>query len=244
MENCKMDRRQIIHVGVAGALVALAGCAARVERSGVPQPRPLGRTLPSVQAQEQPTAVAPTAVGIEEPTGALVLREALALALMHNPRLAAFSWELRAHEAKVLQAGLRPNPEITVEVENFGGPGTASGFKAAENTLWLSQLIELGGKRTKRREVAEFERAVAGWDYETARIDTFTEAVLAFVEVLSAQERKALSEELVRVSERALSTVSVQVKAGAVSAVEKSRAEVALASSQVELARRARELES
>jgi len=184
------------------------------------------------------------AVPLEHPTGIITLRDALALALMNNPRLAAFSWEVRAREANVLQAGLLPNPEITIELENFGGSGATSGFDSSENTLWLSQLIELGGKRTKRRTVADFERAVAGWDYESARIDTLTEVALAFSQLLAAQERHALSEELVGVTDRALQIVGEQVKAGAVSAVEKSRAEVTLASSRVELARRVRELNS
>lgn len=239
-----MDRRQLKQIGVAGACLALAGCVTHAEPTSPAEPRALGRTFASVQAQE-PVAerVAPT-VHNEEPTGVLTLRHALALALVNNPQLAAFSWEVRAREANVLQAGLFPNPEISVELENFGGSGDASGFDASENTLWLSQLIELGGKRTKRREVAELEREIAGWDYEAARIDTFTDVALAFVEVLAAQERTVLSAELVGASERAFGIVSDQVKAGAVSSVERSRAEVALASSRVERARRARELDA
>jgi cobalt-zinc-cadmium efflux system outer membrane protein len=158
--------------------------------------------------------------------------------------LATFAWEVRAREAAVLQAGLLPNPELTIESENFGGSGDTSGFDGSENTLSLSQLVELGGKRTKRRDVAGFERDSAAWDYETARIDTLTDVSLAFVELLAAQERKALAEELVGVGEAALKVVGDQVKAGAVSSVEKSRAEVALASSRVESARRSRELEA
>ena len=243
-ENGKVERKKLKLIGVTGALVALVGCTAHVEPSSLPEARALGRALPSVQAETQPTEVTEPTVRAEDPTGVVALRDALALALMNSPSLAAFSWEVRAREATVLQAGLFPNPEVTVELENFGGSGDASSFDASENTVWLSQLIELGGKRARRRALAEFEREVAGWDYEAARIDTFTEVAIAFVEVLSAQERKALSEELVTVSERALKVVSDQVKAGAVSTVEKSRSQVALASSRVELARRTRELEA
>ncbi len=207
----------------------------------MPEPRPLGREFGSVQLTDTETAEQ-KAVPLEHPTGEVTLRDALALALMNNPRLAAFSWEVRAREANVIQAGLLPNPEITIELENFGGSGATSGFDGSENTLWLSQLIELGGKRTKRRTVADFDRAVAGWDYESARIDTLTEVALAFSQLLAAQERHALSEELVGVTEEALRIVGEQVKAGAVSAVEKYRAEVALASSRVELAWRVRQL--
>jgi len=231
-------------MGIAGALWMLAGCTAQVEPSYLPQPGALGGVISNVRAQQAPSGAVPPTLGVDDPAKAVSLREALARALMNSPRLAAFSWEVRAREADVLQAGLFPNPEITLQVENFAGSGSASSFDAAETTLWLSQLVELAGKRGKRRMLAQFERDLAGWDYEAARIDTFTDVALAFVGVIAAQERKALSEELVGVGEQALRIVSSQVKAGAVSAVEKSRAEVALASSRVGLARRARELES
>ena len=41
-----------------------------------------------------------------------------------------------------------PNPALSVELENIGGTGPiAKGARAAEATIQLSQLIELGGKR-------------------------------------------------------------------------------------------------
>ncbi len=238
-----MNRQKRNMTALAVCALALSGCATQQDAANMPEPRPLGRELSSVQAAVERQANS-EARPLEYPSGVIALRDALALALMNNPRLAAFSWEVRVREANVLQAGLLPNPEITIELENFGGSEVTSGFDGSENTLWLSQLIELGGKRTKRRTVAELERAVASWDYEAARIDTFTEVALAFTQLLAAQERKALSEELVGVTDRALRVVGDQVKAGAVSAVEKNRAEVALATSRVELARRVRELNS
>ena len=59
-----------------------------------------------------------------EPTGELTLREALSIVLVRNPELRAFSWEVRARESMALQAGLPPNPEISFELENFGGTGS------------------------------------------------------------------------------------------------------------------------
>src|SRR5262245_55870264 len=58
-----------------------------------------------------------------EPTGTISLRDALAAALLHNPELAAFSSEVRAREARALQAGLLPNPELDTEFEDFAGSG-------------------------------------------------------------------------------------------------------------------------
>jgi len=97
---------------------------------------------------------------LREPTGVLTLPQAQALALLQNPKLAAFGWEVRAREAQILQAGLRPNPEVEVEVENFAGSGALQAFRGTEITILLSQLIELAGKRHKRARVAALERIV------------------------------------------------------------------------------------
>jgi len=51
------------------------------------------------------------------PGDGLTLPQALALALERHPELKAFSWHIRAAEARRLQAGLRPNPELSLEVE-------------------------------------------------------------------------------------------------------------------------------
>ena len=66
------------------------------------------------------------ASALDEPTGVLTLSEALALALIENPELAPFAWRERANEARLLQAKLRPNPELGVEAENLLGTGSFS----------------------------------------------------------------------------------------------------------------------
>jgi cobalt-zinc-cadmium efflux system outer membrane protein len=179
---------------------------------------------------------------VAEPAGQLTLRDALAAALMSSPELAPFSWEVRAREADALQAGLRPNPEFDAELENFAGSGDLGGFGASETTLFLSQLLELGGKRSKRLRVAELDRDLAAWDYETARIDVLTEVTKAFTALLAAQEQHALAEDLVRVAQDVLESVTERVKAGATSPVEESRARVELETSRVDLDRTARAL--
>ena len=50
----------------------------------------------------------------------LTLRDAALLTLQRNPELAAFAKEMRALEGATLQAGLLPNPELSLNVENIG----------------------------------------------------------------------------------------------------------------------------
>ena len=51
--------------------------------------------------------------GKVEPAGPLSLASAIDLALSANPTLAAAARELQAMEGTVIQAGVRPNPELT-----------------------------------------------------------------------------------------------------------------------------------
>ena len=172
-------------------------------------------------------------MSVTEPDNVLILRQALALTLMHNPELKVFSLETRAAGARELQAGLWPNPEIEIEAENLGGTGELSGFDSAETTIQLSQLIELGNKSKKRKKVASFENELAGLDFQNKKLKIFSEATKAFISVLKAQEKLQLSNELLKLSEESFETVEKRVNAGKDSPVEKKRASVALANIKI-----------
>ncbi len=208
--------------------IGVSGCVEQSNEVALPQPRSLGQEFSTFQPPAKPMEIA-EAPGIAEPTGVITLRKALALALMHNPELKVFSLETRAAQARELQAGLWPNPEIEVEVENVGGTGELSGFDAAETTIQLSQLIELGDKSQKRKKVASFEKELANLDYQNKRLEIFSEAAKAFILVLKAQEKLQLSNELLKLSAESFETVEKRVNAGKDSPVEKNRSSVALA---------------
>lgn len=183
-------------------------------------------------------------IGVSEPNGVLTLRQALALILMANPELKAFSWERRAAEARELQAGLWPNPALEIGVEDVGGSGARSSFKAAETTIQLSQLIELGNKAQKRRNVASLEKELTGWDYEAKRLEVLTEASKAYFELLGIQEKAKLLAELVDVSEQIFRSVTQRVDAGKDSPLERTKASVALSGVQLEYKQALQELET
>ncbi|WDT77798.1 MAG: TolC family protein (plasmid) [Candidatus Manganitrophus sp.] len=223
-----------------------AGATARAEESP-PTPRPLGSDLPAFRAiaprQEMPDSRGDGAA-TREPTGALTLRQALGLALMRNPELRAFSWEVRAREAATLQAGLLHNPTIGADLQDLGVSASPDSVPQPQGTLQLSQIIELGGKRTKRRETAALSRNLAGWDYEAKRIEIFTQVTQAFADLLRGQQQQELTEETVRLAEETARVVSERVQAGKVSPIEEIRANVALASAGIERDRAGKELEA
>ncbi len=213
--------------------LGVSGCMEQSKEVALPQPRLLGQKFNTFQPPAKPMETI-QAREIAEPTDAITLRQALALALMHNPELKAFSWDVRISEARQLQAGLWPNPELEVEVEEVGGPGARSGFDAAETTIALGQLIELGGKSGKRVKVAKLAKELTGLDYEAKRLDVFTEVAKTFIEVLTAQQRLKLTEELLQLSKELVDTVTKRVDAGKDSPLEKTKAAVAYSNVKIQ----------
>ena len=206
-------------------------------------PRPLGADLPVFRPGELGAGEASPCEG--SPTGSLSLREALALALMQSPELAVFSWELRAQDARILQAGRPPNPVVSALVEDLGAATRvtgAEGLVQPQTTIQLSQMIELGGKRVARQRLAERTRDLAAWDFEAVLIDVFTRVARTFIDVLASQQAVALSERTLRLVEEVRQTVGARVTAGVVSPIEQTKAEVALATVRIESDRAKRTL--
>ena len=208
--------------------------------------RPLGRDVPVYQPApgDSERREAPS---VQNPTGTVSLRDAVALALMQSPELATFAWELRAREARMLQAGRPPNPVITTLVQDLGG---RTGFVGAadpipaQTTIELSQLIELGGKRAARQRLAASTRDLAAWDYETARMDVLTRVTRAYLDVLASQEAVALAAQTTNVIEQVQQTVGLRVTAGVVSPIEQTKADVAVAAVRIESDRARRTLDA
>ncbi len=222
------------------SVVCIAGCAEQGIRAGADL-----HVRPGEKARG-PSRHAGVSVpgGMVEPTGVLSLQKALDLALEHSPELKAFSWNVRAAEGARLQAALRPNPKLKVEIEEVGGEGERSGFDGAEGTVEIMQPIELGNKRARRTTLASIEKELAEWDYKAKQFDITREVTGAFVAVLTWQERLALAREVVLIAEQAHNAVSQRVEAGRDSPIEQTKSSVALATARIEPQRAARALES
>jgi cobalt-zinc-cadmium efflux system outer membrane protein len=223
---------------IAGAAVFL--CVVAPHAGGAdPDPKksiPMESGSPAT-AGHALAASAGLSAGVREPTGELTLRQALALAFARNPDLAAYSWEVRSGDPRILQAGLIPNPELGVELENFLGTEPSRDFESLEATLSIGQLVELGGKRVARIKLASSEKEVSIWEYEAKRADVAADVAKAFVEVLSAQDRLTLAEELARLAKEVLSAVAARIEAGKISPVEETKASVALSIAGIDLER-------
>ncbi|MBL7133683.1 MAG: TolC family protein [Phycisphaerae bacterium] len=228
------------------ALAVVSGCGMAIEEDSRPAPRPLGAEIASyrsgMEASPGPSEGESRDFGPAEPEGVLTLTKALSAALTGNAKLASFAWSIRMAEAEQLQAGLLPNPEIEAELEEFGGTGDAGGTDAAEAAIVLSQVVELGDKRARRAALAGHDRRLAGWDYETARLAVFTAVAGRFIDVLVLQEQVALAGENVALAGQVQAAVAKRIAAGKAPPLEKTKADIAAAMSDIELKRAERRL--
>jgi len=164
----------------------------------------------------------------------LSLPDAIALAVKHHPRLAAYGYEVEIVAAEISQAGLRPNPQLELETESFGGSGPYRGLDEAETTVTLSQTLESGGKRSKRQNLARTHGELTDWNFQAMKLEVIGLVRKRYLEVQAAEEQIKLTGELTQLAQEVYTAVSKKVEAGKVAPLEQTRARVALAEARLE----------
>ncbi len=96
----------------------------------------------------------------------LTFQETLNSAIEHSLALKQADANIQMKLADCWQAGLRINPELIVELDNIGGKGGNYGFNAAGPVVAISQILELGNKRSAREKMAAAVVTIAIWDRE------------------------------------------------------------------------------
>ena len=227
-----MDSKYVLPF-LAACILTAAGCATTNPDAGWPAERPLADDLPTYQPPADPPGTDAPAYSAK--ADSLTLRMALSRALMQNPELQAFAFEVRAREAERVQAGRWPNPTLALESEDLPTTSPLGGFSGAEQASRFRQEIEVGGEPADREAVAAARRDLAGWDFERQRLSVAYEVRSTFASVLAAQRRLALAGDLVALAGELYETVQEQVEVGEVSPVELERVEVERAQARIEL---------
>ncbi|MCG2840152.1 TolC family protein [Sandaracinobacter sp. RS1-74] len=162
-----------------------------------------------------------------EPGAIFTLARALELAERQSPLLEAAGAEGRAAAAARTVAGLRPNPSLSFEMENFGGRGDYRGTRSAEGTVSFGLPLELGGKRSARLAAADAglgQVAIAGANAEADLKLAVTEN---YALALAAGKRLAVARDEARIAAEGLRAAKLRVEAGRASPIEAQRAELA-----------------
>src|SRR3569833_1483758 len=179
--------------------------------------------------------VAYSAPPTSEPEGTLTLADAVSSTLRRNPDLAVAAFALKAGDARTLQAGLHPNPEASLEVGGLLGTGVARDADEKQATLTLSQVLELGGKRDRRVEVAQSERAALEVEQRTRELDVLVEVTRRFIEVVADQEQINSSRGALQLAERTEKAIAARVQAARTPQAALSRARIATTRARIAL---------
>lgn len=177
------------------------------------------------------SALAALALIAAQPAAArpVTLDEALLRAEQNSPLIRASEAAVTAAEARARQAGVLPNPELEVELENALGTGPYSGVGGAELTVSLGQRFERGGKRSARRALAAAEVDLAGANLQRARADVARDIRAAFAGLVFAQERLELATQATAGAEELARTARLLVETGRDPPLRQMRAEASLA---------------
>lgn len=167
----------------------------------------------------------------------ITLQIAIDTAIINNPNLKVFAYEISSLEKLKIQAGLIPNPEVNFEVEDVFGSNELSGIKGSQYTLSIDKQFELGGKRSKRVALAETEIVSSKDNYELLKLDIIASVKTTFLSLYKVQLQIEQQSKFVKLNEEINLTISERVKAGRTSPAEESKVKVTLTNSKIELAR-------
>lgn len=175
----------------------------------------------------------------------LELNEAIQRAWTYSPTAAIASSEVEMRQAEEYQLGLLPNPIFNVEIDGADACFNRNRRKCndQEITYTLSQLIELGGKRSARKRIGLFQTTLATFESEAVKLDIRNEVTNAFIDVMAAQEYIKLAEEQKRIAQEVHQATSAKVQGGKISSLQEKKADLALANATLVLEKARRSLE-
>jgi cobalt-zinc-cadmium efflux system outer membrane protein len=148
-----------------------------------------------------------------------------------NLNLLAERYNLTIADARVLQAGLRPNPVFTYgqDYQNVFGTGITaqnSGGPPEFNTR-VDFILERGGKRQSRIELAKAQRSVAELNLVNAMRGLNLDVANAYVDALAARDSLGLARENLKSLQDVVEINQARVQAGDLAEVELTRTRLA-----------------
>ena len=157
---------------------------------------------------------------IVDPASGSTIAALVERALAAEPSLQAARLAVEAAEARVRQAGLRPNPTVSATHEQAGSMDA----RTMASVAWPLDR----GRRGARVEVAGREKAVTELDVAERRRQLAADIADAATTTLSAARRAAIAEEHHATAARFATLVEARVKEGATPDIEREYATIEL----------------
>ncbi|MCU1383466.1 MAG: outer rane efflux protein [Acidobacteria bacterium] len=157
----------------------------------------------------------------------MTIEQAVAEALDHNLSIAAERYNVAVADARVVTAGLRPNPVLTASAMLPDAAIFDSNVNPREGIVRGDVLLERGGKRAGRIEVAQQGRASAALQLQNA-VRTLTLSVeSACIDVQQTQSDLQLARESLAAFNAVVAINTERVRTGDLAPVELARSRLA-----------------
>jgi outer membrane protein, heavy metal efflux system len=160
----------------------------------------------------------------------VTIQQAVQEALDHNLNLLAERYNLSVAEARIVTARLRPNPVFSTAVDYIDFLGQFSPSSAAGPTEYNFRtdfILERGGKRERRIEVAQDAREVVKLRLLNTTRSLILDVQNAFTDVLQAKDNLQLARENLQAFQGIVDVNQTRVNAGDLAKVELVRTQVA-----------------
>jgi cobalt-zinc-cadmium efflux system outer membrane protein len=168
----------------------------------------------------------------QQTTDILDLRQAIARTLLTNPDLIAEGHQLRAQEGRIIQAGVKPAPELIIMVENILGSGENNMLAGAQTTVSIAWILDHGLSET-RVAAESATRDLMQVDVEVSRLDAAAETARLYLNCLALQTEMVNAIAAITQAKATVEAVSARVDAGAVPSAELARARAELATREL-----------
>lgn len=184
----------------------------------------LGMLAPDrVAGQEEETLPSPSAASAQP--AALALPELIQMALDRNPRLSQAAFAIDVARGRALQAGLYPNPTVSITGDELGDRTGPPGIWTAP---LVSQEIVTGHKLGLSRSAVNREVDQATLALVAERFDRFTAVRQSYFEALTLQRRLGILDDLVRLAEQSVEQTRKLLQAKEVARMDLLQLEVEL----------------
>lgn len=119
-----------------------------------------------------------------------------------------------ASAAQVKLAGFKPNPEISIGVENFMGSSPYKWLNNSETTLQISQDLQLFGRKNANINYAQSFSQTSKLQLEIAKQEFAKQLAIYWLEYEYAHNLKLLASEFLSATQNDLNIVSLLVEGG------------------------------
>ena len=161
----------------------------------------------------------------------ITLDQAVKEAIDKNLNLLAEKYNISIAGARIVQAGLRPNPVFTYgqDYQNVFGTGVTNENNAGppEWNTRVDFVLERGGKRERRLEVAQAQKSVAEYQLLNTIRQLTLDVQSAFVDAQAARDSLALAQDNLKKLQDVVTVNEARVKSGDLAEVELMRTRLA-----------------